>query len=42
MMKNVDSDIKGLAEVNLANLSSSGGLEEDGETNKVLQSEYFS
>ena len=39
---NVDSLIKGFVEVDLANLSSSGGLEENGERNMVLQSEYFS
>ena len=39
---NVDSLIKGFVEVDLANLSSSGGLEEDGERNMVLRSEYFS
>ena len=39
---NVDSLIKGFVEVDLANPSSSGGLEGDGERNMVLRSEYFS
>ena len=34
---NVDSLIKGFVEVDLANLSASGGLEEEGERNMVLR-----